>query len=106
MRQREIFGSLKKADYFVQGVPATLCASIILINPIAKLALTMEPVAAAATSAVTTRTQGKLQSSGYHIKEQHSPQDKQGRLQAYYSLPRLFGKTDSMLIRKCAAARV
>lgn len=43
----------------LQGVPATLCASIILINPIAKLALTMEPVAAAATTAVTSRTKGK-----------------------------------------------
>ena len=42
----------------LQGVPATLCASIILINPIAKLALTMEPVAAAATSALKGRTQG------------------------------------------------
>ena len=45
----------------LQGVPATLCASIILINPIAKLALTMEPVAAATTAAVAQKTAGQLQ---------------------------------------------
>ena len=45
----------------LQGVPATLCASIILINPIAKLALTMEPVAAATTAAVAQKTAGQPQ---------------------------------------------
>lgn len=44
----------------MQGVPATLCASIVLVNPIAKLALTMEPVAAATTSAVAARTKGRV----------------------------------------------
>ena len=35
----------------LQGRLATLCASLILVNPIAKFALTLEPVAAAATGA-------------------------------------------------------
>lgn len=40
------------------GVLATLCASLILINPVAKFALTLEPVAAAATDAAEQWTEG------------------------------------------------
>jgi len=36
------------------GVLATLCCSLVLINPVAKFALTMEPVGAAATKAAGT----------------------------------------------------
>lgn len=43
-----------------QGVLATLCASLILINPVAKFALTLEPVAAAATDAAERWTMGEL----------------------------------------------
>ena len=38
-------------DRLLQGLPSTLCAVTILANPIAKLAITLEPVAATATAA-------------------------------------------------------
>ena len=56
----------------LQGVPATLCASIILVNPIAKLALTMEPVAAAATAAVAEKSAGQPQTAP--SLQQHTPE--------------------------------
>ena len=34
----------------MQGLLATLCASVILVNPIAKLAITMDPVGVAANT--------------------------------------------------------
>ena len=34
----------------VQGLLATLCATLILVNPIAKLAITMDPVGVAANT--------------------------------------------------------
>ena len=44
------------ADVVIFNLPAgflaTLCSCVVLINPVAKFALTMEPVAAAATAAV------------------------------------------------------
>ena len=38
------------------GVLATICSCLVLVNPIAKFALTMEPVGAAATRAARTPT--------------------------------------------------
>ena len=34
----------------MQGLLATLCATLILVNPIAKLAITMDPVGVAANA--------------------------------------------------------
>ena len=44
----------------VQGLLATLCASVILVNPIAKLAITMDPVGVAANTWAAGAIQGAL----------------------------------------------
>ena len=52
-----------------QGRLATLCASLILVNPIAKFALTLEPVAAAATGAAEGVSGGEAgKRTASHIK--------------------------------------
>ena len=42
----------------MQGLLATLCASVILVNPIAKLAITMDPVGVAANTWAAGAIQG------------------------------------------------
>ena len=44
----------------VQGLLATLCASVILVNPIAKLAITMDPVGVAANTWAAGAIQGAV----------------------------------------------
>ncbi|CAL8465508.1 g5044 [Coccomyxa elongata] len=41
-----------------KGLLATLCASLILVNPVAKFAITLDPVAVAANTSLATFTQG------------------------------------------------
>lgn len=42
----------------MQGLLATLCATLILVNPIAKLAITMDPVSVAANTWAAGAIQG------------------------------------------------
>ncbi|GFR41259.1 hypothetical protein Agub_g1934 [Astrephomene gubernaculifera] len=51
-------GALDLVTFNLSGVLAALCASVILVNPIAKFALTMEPVSAAVQSVVPGGRQG------------------------------------------------
>ena len=44
----------------IQGLLATLCASVILVNPIAKLAITMDPVGVAANTWAASAIQGAV----------------------------------------------
>ena len=44
--------------FIVQGLLATLCATLILVNPIAKLAITMDPVGVAANTWAAGAIQG------------------------------------------------
>lgn len=53
-------GALDLVTFNLTGVLAALCASVILVNPIAKFALTMEPVAAALQGAVPGGRQGLM----------------------------------------------
>lgn len=53
-------GALDLITFNLSGVLAALCASVILVNPIAKFALTMEPVSAALQSAVPGGRQGLM----------------------------------------------
>lgn len=46
----------------MQGLVATLCASLILVNPIAKLAVTMDPVGTAANTWAAGIFQGRRES--------------------------------------------
>lgn len=45
-------------DCLLQGLLATLCASLILVNPVAKFAITLDPVAVAANTSLATVTPG------------------------------------------------
>ena len=47
------------ASMCAQGLLATLCASVILVNPIAKLAITMDPVGVAANTWAAGAFQGE-----------------------------------------------
>lgn len=53
-------GSLDVITFNLGGLLAQLCACVILVNPIAKFALTMEPVAAAAQGAVPGGREGLM----------------------------------------------
>ena len=41
-----------------QGLLSTLCASVILVNPVAKLAITMDPVGTAANASLAAAVPG------------------------------------------------
>jgi hypothetical protein len=43
----------------VQGLLATLCATLILVNPVAKFAITLDPVGVAANTSLANVTQGE-----------------------------------------------
>jgi hypothetical protein len=45
-----------------QGLLATLCAALILVNPVAKFAITLDPVGVAANTSLAGFTQGALTS--------------------------------------------
>lgn len=49
---------LSNGFFTVQGLLATLCATLILVNPIAKLAITMDPVGVAANTWAAGTFQG------------------------------------------------
>ncbi|GIL72720.1 hypothetical protein Vretifemale_3019 [Volvox reticuliferus] len=53
-------GALDLITFNLTGVLAAVCASVILVNPIAKFALTMEPVSAALQSVVPGGQQGLI----------------------------------------------
>ncbi|KXZ56682.1 hypothetical protein GPECTOR_1g614 [Gonium pectorale] len=53
-------GALDLITFNLTGVLAAVCASVILVNPIAKFALTMEPVSAALQGAVPGGRQGLM----------------------------------------------
>ena len=42
----------------MQGLLSTLCASVILVNPVAKLAITMDPVGTAANTSLAAAVPG------------------------------------------------
>jgi hypothetical protein len=42
-----------------QGLLASLCATLILVNPVAKFAITLDPVGTAANTALTAASPGR-----------------------------------------------
>lgn len=61
------------ADVRGQGLLATLCASVILVNPIAKLAITMDPVGVAANTWAAGAIQGAQRSTPSHTCPWYQP---------------------------------
>ena len=61
----------------MQGLLATLCASLILVNPIAKLAITMDPVGVAANTWAAGAMQGALHIHMYGIRMAYASENGQ-----------------------------